>query len=81
MTRDQLQKGNELSSRLEWLENERSKWESASQIIMMHVKSNITYNQHYEVDCSFIDFEELKWRAIIKIQEEITNIQKELNSL
>lgn len=81
MTRDQLQKGKELSSRLEWLENERSKWESASQIIMMHVKSNITYNQHYEVDCSLIDFEELKWRAIIKIQEEITNIQKELNSL
>lgn len=81
MTREQLQKGQELSSRLEWLENEYSKWESAAQINTLRIKSNIDYNQYYEVDCSFIDFEGLRVRAMVEIREEITNVLKELNSL
>lgn len=81
MTREQLQKGNELSCRIDSLQKEQSKWERAERISNLEVESKDSYNRYYEIGCKFINFEELKLLVIAKIQKEITRLQNEFNSL
>lgn len=78
MTKEQLQKvQKELFDRLEKLHEERIKWEHAAQIQMLQVKSNISYSPHFEMDCSFINFEDLRLSVLAKIKQEIAKMTRE----
>lgn len=85
MTREKLNKGEELIERIERLTKQKEKWEEATAFHKIELSTNITTycgNLKYaDVDTSFVNFEDIKLLALARIQECISKWQKEFEAL
>ena len=85
MTEEKLKKAEELSKRIKSLTAQKEKWEEAMSFAKIELSTVTTYcgGVKYigDIDNSFIDFESVKLLALAKIQNRISELQKEFDAL
>lgn len=79
MTEEKLNKGGELIKRIKRLIEQKEKWEEANAIHKIELSTAIAYC--YDVDYSFVNFEDMKLLALARIQKLIDELQKEFDAL
>ena len=83
MTEEKLNKGGELIKRIKRL-IEKEKWEEANSIHKIELSTTIAYcrqSKYMDVDYSFVNFEDMKFLALARIQKLIDELQKEFDAL
>ena len=85
MTEEKLKKAEELLKRIKRLIAQKEKWEEAMSFAKIELSTTITYcgGSKYigDIDNSFINFEDIKLLVLAKIQNRISELQKEFDAL
>lgn len=85
MTEEKLNRGGELIKYIKHLIEQKEKWEKATSISKIELKTEIScYGDQYkymDVDCNFVNFEDMKLLVLARIQKRIDELQKEFDAL
>lgn len=83
MTEEKLNKGKELIKYIKQFAEQKKKWEEANAIHIIELSTTTAYGQtkHMDVDCNFVNFEDMKLLVLAKIQKRIDQLQKEFDTL
>lgn len=85
MNHEKLKKANDLSEKIEKVEEERDKWNTSSGPnylgIMTCRRANNLREQAESVNLDYVDFEVLKTLALSKINKRLAELQSEFDNL
>ena len=84
MTEEKKRKGEELLKRLSHLRDQKHRWERGERFFLLEVCTigdHDVAETHMSIDGSFVNFDEIKFLAIAKINRAINEAQEEFNRL
>lgn len=84
MTEEKIKKGEELLKKLAWLEDQKERWETCTEIRCLELCNRDVYGHTgkvNQVSDDFINFEDLKLLALARIDRRIKEVQTEFDNL
>lgn len=84
MTEEKIKQGEELLKKLEYLKDQKKKWELAKKIRRLELYTLSDYGRDglvLEVRSEFINFDDLKLLVLAKLDKRIKEVQTEFDDL
>lgn len=84
MTEEKIKQGEELLKKLEYLKDQKKRWELAKKIRRLELYTLSNYGRDglvLEVNKEFINFDDLKLLVLAKLDKRIKEVQEEFNNL
>lgn len=84
MTEEKIKQGEELLKKLEYLKDQRKRWELAQKIRRLELCTLTEYDAIevvFEVGKEFINFDDLKLFILAKLNKRIKEVQEEFDNL
>lgn len=84
MTEEKLKQGEELLKKLSWLEDQEKRWETGTEIRSLELCNRDSFghvDRVMQVSDNFVNFEDLKLLALVKIDKRIKEVQEQFNNL
>lgn len=84
MTEEKIKQGEELLKKLEYLKDQKKRWELAKKIRRLELYTLTNYSRDglvLEVKSEFINFDDLKLLVLAKLDKRIKEVQEEFDNL
>ena len=84
MTEEKVKQAEELLKKIEWLKDQKKRWEVGQEIKCLEVCNRNAYghiDRVLQIDKDFINFQDMKLLAIARIEKRLKEVQKQFDNL